>query len=267
VFRSILEKYERLVVYLPLVGTAFILIIQDFFQGFLSSISLNIAVAGMAIAIILLVWHLETRIAKLTDSVDHLATQVNHMAKQQPLLLREASSNFQITSLGDAFRAASSVTPKVQHLRIYSITSAQMVSFLQHSGILVDRCSLLISKSTRGRPLMESQIEAAIQGWRALVENGSIALIEIRRYDFFPTEYEAIFDATFLILGLFHPSANETSGARVRDPMTIHAQSSSGAKIVSEFTDRFDRLFESCHGDEIIITRSAAQLGKKRALE
>lgn len=257
--RSMLEKYERLLVYLPLVGTALLLILQDFFQGLLKDVRLNIAIAAMAVAIILLVWYLETRINTMNKSFEHLAGQVEKVARQQPKLLREASSILQIVSLGEAFRLASNITPRVQHLRIYSITSAQMVSFLQHSGIVVDRCSLLISQPTQ-RPLMEAQIEAAIQGWRALVESGTIAHVEIRRYDFFPTEYEAIFDSSFLVVGLFHPSPSETSGARVRDPMVVHGQSAMGTKVVLEYTDRFDRLFQSCEGQSLQLTRGSAQV-------
>jgi uncharacterized protein YoxC len=257
--RSILEKYERLLVYLPLIGTALLLILQDFFQGFLKDIHLSVAIAAMAVAIILLVWYLETRINTMNKSFEQLGGQVDRLAKQQPKLLREASSILQIVPLSEAFRLASDISPKVQHLRIYAITSAQMVSFLQHSGIIVDRCSLLISKSTQ-RPLMEAQIEAAIQGWRALVETGTIAHVEVKRYDFFPTEYEAIFDSSFLIVGLFHPSLNETSGARVRDPMVVRGQSAAGTKVVLEFLDRFDRLFQSCDGQSLELTRGPAQV-------
>lgn len=254
-----LEKYERLVVYLPLIGTAVILIIQDFFQGFLKDVNLNIAIAAIAVAIILLIWYIETRMTKLRTSFDHLTTQVEELAEQQPRLLREASSNFQIVTLSDAFRTAASLAPRIQHLRIYSITSAQMVSFLEHSGIIVDKCSLLVSKPTADRPLMEGQIQAALQGWRALVENGIINSIEVRRYNFYPTEYEAIFDSTFLIVGLFHPSPSQTSGARVRNPITIHGQSSPGANIVSEFIERFDGLFDFCSGeDNMDISRGAS---------
>lgn len=256
--RSTLEKYERLAVYIPLAGTAIILVIQNFFQGFLKDLSLNVAIAAISAAIILLIWYLEARVNTLRLSFDKLSGQVEHLAEQQPLLLREGSSNFQIVTLSEAFRVAASHTPQVQHLRIYSITSAQMVSFLEHSGIIVDRCSLLISKATSGRPLMEGQIEAALQGWRALVENGKIISLEVRRYDFFPTEYEAIFDSAFLVIGLFDPSPAQTSGARVRKPITVHANSQAGASVVSEFVERFDVMFQICGTETITITRTGA---------
>ena len=254
--RSTVEKYERLAVYIPLAGTALILVIQNFFQGFLRDISLNIAIAAISIAIILLIWYLEAQMNTLRLSFDKLSTQVERLAEQQPLLLREGSSNFQIVTLGDAFRSAAILAPRVQHLRIYSITSAQMVSFLEHSGIVVDRCSLLISRATSGQPLMEGQIEAALQGWRALVENGKINSLEVRRYDFYPTEYEAIFDSTFLIVGLFDPSPAQTSGARVRNPISVNAHSVAGAKFVSEFVERFDGLFQVCGVDALGIDRT-----------
>lgn len=242
--RQLLDKYERLLVYLPLVGTALVLILQDFFQGFLSDLNLKAAVAAVAIAIIFLIWYLETRIARFRNSFDRLTTEIRNTAQLQPALLQELTSNFQIISLGDAFRRAAQYTPKVKHLRIYAITSAQMVSFFEHSGITAEACSVLVNKAPANRPLMAGQIEAAIQGWRALVDNGRIGSVEIRKYDFFPTEYEAIFDSTFLIFGLFQPSETQTSGARVRHPIAVNSQSLPGARIISEFAERFDGLFQ-----------------------
>jgi hypothetical protein len=93
---------------------------------------------------------------------------------------------------------------------------------------------------------MNSQLDAAVLDWKALAGQGLIGSLEIGRYDFCPLEYEAILDSSFLIHGLYHPSAAESYGVRVRSPIAVHAQSSSGAEMISEHIKRFDYMFESC---------------------
>ncbi|MCX5007780.1 hypothetical protein OHB05_34920 [Streptomyces sp. NBC_00638] len=243
-----LHRVERMTAYVPLIGTALILIIQNFFQGFLESLTLNICISAMAFSIALLLWYLEGKIQKFERAFQDVRVSIEDLARDQPRLLGEASSNFQIAPISAAFITAATLSPRVDVLRIYSLSSVQMSNFLQHSGIRVNECRLMIYKPPDENGLFAQQIEAAIQAWRASVTAGRIRRLEIRRYDFFPTQYEAIFDASFFIAGLFHPDPVEISGAAVRDPLTVHAQSLSGARIISDSVDRYDRLFRSLDG-------------------
>jgi hypothetical protein len=244
--RLMAEKYGRLVAYLPLVSTALILIAQDFLKGFLPAFTLGPAVAALAVSIILLIWYFERALKREEQALDHLSQVITGLAAGQQKLCEQVAPDFRYVSLGEAFQIASAVVPSAKQLRIYAVTSQQIISFLQHSGISVERCSLLIREPVAGLPLLNSQLEATILNWKALADQGVIGSLEIRRYDFHPLDYEAIFDSSFLINGLYHPSAAESYGVRVRRPLAVQAQSASGAAMISEHIERFDCLFESC---------------------
>jgi hypothetical protein len=254
--RLMAEKYGRLVAYLPLVGTALILIAQDFLKGFLPAFTLGPAVAALAVSIILLIWYFERALKKEEQALDHLSQVVSGLAAGQQKLCEQVAPDLRRVSLGEAFQIASAVVPRVKQLRVYAVTSQQIISFLEHSGISAERCSLLIREPVAGLPLLNSQLEATILNWKALADQGLIGSLEIRRYDFQPLEYEVIFDSFFMINGLYHPCTAESYGVRVRTPLAIQAQSASGTTMISEHIARFDCLFESC---------SAGTAGRKSA--
>ncbi|MGW7242971.1 hypothetical protein [Streptomyces sp. NPDC054804] len=240
-----LHRFERIAAYIPLFGTAVILLVQNFMQGFLTSIKINAAIATLALAFILLAWYLESRIQRFEKAFDELKDAVGNLAREQPRLLGEASSNFEIRPISAAFQVAATLTPSVGVLRLHALSGVQMSSFLQHSGIAVEKCQLLVYLPPAEEADFVTQIESHLRSWKAAVTNGQIKQLEVRRYRFFPTQYTAIFDSKFLIDGLFHPNPDEPAKATVRDPLTVHAQSLSGARLVSEYIDRFDRLFTS----------------------
>src|SRR3954447_3751751 len=141
--KSGVKVVERLAAYLPIVGTAGVLIIQNFFPDFLKSVTPNLAIGAMALSFILLAWYLEGRIERFENGFVELKSSVQNLAEEQPRLLGEASSNYQLMELSGAFREAYRVRPQVSHLRIFALSGSQMSVFLQHSGIVVERCSLM----------------------------------------------------------------------------------------------------------------------------
>jgi hypothetical protein len=241
------EKLARLAAYLPLAGTALILILQDFVSGFLSSFTLGPAVASMAVSVILLIWYFEAALRRQEQSLGRLSAEVSRLAGEQEKIAGQAVPNFQHVSMGEAFQTAAGLVPRVKHLRVYAVTSQQIISFLQHSGITVERCSLLIRKPTAGLPLLASQLDAAVADWTALAAGGLVGSLDIRRYDFPPLEYEVIFDSAFMILGLYDPSkAFSSYGTYVRSPFAIDSRSLAGAEMIREYSERFDFLFAWC---------------------
>jgi len=213
----------------------------------------------------LLIWYFESAVRRQEQEFGRLSAVVERMEAGQQKIAEQVVPNFRQVSLSKAFQIAAGTVPRVGHLRVYAVTSQQIISFLQHSGISAERCSLLIRKPVAGLPLMNSQLEATILDWKALEAQGLIGSLEIRRYDFPPLEYEVMFDSSFLISGLYHPSTAESYGVRVRSPIVVHARSSSGAEMISEHIERFDSLFESCQlGTTGKKGASAAQQGRRR---
>jgi hypothetical protein len=245
--RPMVEKFARLAAYLPLGGTALILILKDFVPGFLSSFTLGPAVASMAVSVVLLTWYFEAALRRQEKTLGRLPTEVARLAGEQQKAVGQAVvPNFQHVSMGEAFQMAAGLAPRVKHLRVYAVTSQQIVSFLQHSGITAERCSLLIRKPTADLPLLASQLDASVAEWKALAGRGLVGSLQIRRYDFPPLDYEVIFDSAFMIMGLYEPSEAHSYGTNVRSPFAIDSRSLAGAEMIAEYSSRFDYLFEWC---------------------
>ena len=139
----------------------------------------------------------------------------------------------------------------MEHLRVYAISSGQIVHFVNHNKLKIDRCSVLIESKdhypdARQREIFKTQALSAIHDWRSLVDAGRIGCLEVLRYDFHPIEYECIFDDKYLILGLYDSIDTEYSTVGVRDAVTVHAGSLAGARVIAEFVDRYDALFLHC---------------------
>ncbi len=246
------RRLERIAAYLAIVGISSILIIQEFFDQFLQDFTINAAIATMGISFVLVAWYLEGRLQSFDRSFALLSERIERLAEDQPRLIGAATSNFEVRSLSDAFKAATSRGLHVEHLRVYAISSIQIVHFVNHNKLKIDKCSVLVQSShrhpdARQKEISENQALSAIHEWRSLVDVGRIRHLEILRYDFHPTEYECIFDDEYLILGLYDSKpAGGYSTIGVRDAVTIHAGSLAGARVISEFVERYDTLFLHC---------------------
>lgn len=239
---KLVPKVERMIAYMPLFGTAAVLVIQNFFQDFLKVIGLNAAIAAMALSFILLIWHLEGRIRKFELAFEGLQKEVVNLSQGQAGAREGSEKNFAVQPLSKAFDEASSITPRVDILRVYAASGIQMINFLQHSGIKVKNCKILLHAPKDEKD--NYRLQSSLQSWKVAVMEGRIGNLEIRRYESLPTQYEAIFDSAYLISGLFHPNPEQSSGVTVRNSVSVHNGSISGVRIISEHMDRFDRMFE-----------------------
>jgi len=149
----------------------------------------------------------------------------------------------------EAFTTASKKTREVGLLRIYSITGQQMYAGICHSNIKVKECRLLVQNPPpncqKNRDTIKV-VEAQIALWEQMKETGNIEKLIVRYYDFFPTEYECIFDDNHLIFGLFTPVPSAVAKVDVRMPILIRGNTDTGKQLIDEFVTRFDKLFETC---------------------
>ncbi len=255
--KSRLDTIERITTYGPLVVTVAILIVQTFFPSALASLPLSATIAILAGSVIFLVWHVETTLIEANQSLKSQQLSINQLEKTQAAFILSTTSLSQIR-LGSAFAAISAVTPRVGYLRVFAISSQQILSLVNFHDITIEKCHILI-RSFKPDDIAHAdflnQIKLVVADWRRLQKSGRIAELEIRHYGFFPTEYECIFDREHLILGLYEPDPNDYSEVRVRDPILVRSTSDAGRTAISEFAERFDRLFEICadhHGPNTI---------------
>ena len=254
---SRLTIIERVTAYGPLVVTAIILIVQTFFPSALEALPLSATSAILAGSVIFLVWHVESTLLETKQSMTNMQLQIEKLETTQKAFINSTTSLSQ-TRLGEAFAMIAASTPRIGHLRIYAISSQQILSFLKFNDITIEKCQILLRAFDPGDKQHHdflNQIRLVVADWRRLHSSGRIGELEIRHYDFFPTEYECIFDREHLILGLYDSDPEDYSEVRVRNPILIRGTSDSGRIMISEFANRFDELFEVCathHGPNTI---------------
>lgn len=249
---------QRIIAYGPVVLTAVILIIQTMFPSVLSALPLTATSAILAGSVIFLVWHVETTLIVSSRSLKELQGRIEQLESTQAAFILSSTSLSQVR-LASAFATISEATPRVGHLRIFAISSQQILSFLKFHDITIEKCQILLRTFESDDVVHKdflNQIRLVVADWHRLHESGRIADLQIRHYDFFPTEYECIFDKEHLILGLYDSDPDDYSEVRVRDPTLVRGTSDAGRIMISEFADRFDRLFEVCanhHGPNTIV--------------
>jgi len=247
-YESRLAFVQRLIAYGPLFATTLILIIQTFFSSALASLPITATSAILASNIIFLVWHVETNLIKSSRSVELLDRRINALEVTQKAFINSTTSLSQM-KLGAAFSVIAAGTQRVGHLRIYAISSQQILSFLKFNDISIEKCHILLrgfEHDDTAHQNFLNQIRLVCADWQYLHRTKRILELEIRHYDFFPTEYEVIFDNEYLILGLYDSDPEDYSEVSVRDPILIYSTSDSGRIMISEFANRFDSLFETC---------------------
>lgn len=248
---------QNITSYGPLIVTVIILLIQTFNTKLLQSLPLTTSIAILIGGILFLIWHAESIFQEMNQTQTQLKEKINLLETTQTSFINSTTS-LSFVKLGSAFAIISKATPRVGHLRIYAISSQQILSFLKFNDIIIDRCDILI-RSFPDDEMEENidfinQIKLVVEDWKRLQINGTISNLSVRNYDFFPTEYECIFDREHLILGLYDSDPIDYSKVRVRDPILVRSSSDSGRVMISEFADRFDKLFEVCdnfHGKNI----------------
>ena len=79
----------------------------------------------------------------------------------------------------------------IEHLRIYAISSVQILSLVKSHAFKIERCSILLRAFAPDDPVDSdflSQIKLAVTDWRALERERRIGKLIVRTYDFQPTE-------------------------------------------------------------------------------
>jgi hypothetical protein len=246
---KILVLLERISTYLPLVGTVLILLISTFYSDILRAIPLSLLLAIMAISFILTAVHLETQLHANSEVVRQFAERMKSLEEAQREYLKITLPPIRTVSLAEGFEIASTRLPRIDHLRVFAISSQQILGFMRFHPFEIKNCSLLLrgfADDDQAHRDFRKQIELVVRDWRVLQRDGRIKNLTVRSYDFFPTEYECIFDDDFMLLGLYDSDPSDYSEVRVRKASMIESSTLPAESMIAEYIDRFDKLFDLC---------------------
>jgi hypothetical protein len=246
----LLVLLQRISTYLPLVGTVLILLIATFDSNLFNFVPLSLLLAIMTISFVFTVVYLETQLRESSEAVQKLSDRIHSLEKTQQEYLQSTRPLIQTVTLAQGFEIVISKIRQADHLRIFAISSQQILGFIRFHAVDINRCSLLVrefAKDDRDNRDFRKQIELVVRDWRALERDGRIKNLTVRSYDFFPTEYECIFDDKCMLLGLYDSDPEDYSGVRVRNAVLIENSAQPGRQMIAEYIERFDQLFQVCH--------------------
>jgi hypothetical protein len=134
----------------------------------------------------------------------------------------------------------------VEHMRILAISTGKIQPLIESSRLNIARCEILLLKGDATDPKsadgFNNHIEHMIGEWRRLQKAGRIGALAIRRYTQVPTEYQAIFDRSAMIAGLYSPDPDNWSGVQVDDPWIVMDETVAGTELIAKYISRFDRF-------------------------
>jgi hypothetical protein len=239
---------EKLTVYGPVVVTVCVLLVQTFFPSTVDKLPLSATTAILAGSIIFMIWHVEEVLNESTEAISRQEARLSELEATQERFLLAATTTTKDT-LAAAFGRVCEERPRVGTLRVFAISSQQILSFFKFHTMTVEHCILLLrgfdSATTKNAAFIQ-QIKLVVADWTRLQKEGRIKKLEIRHYNFHPTEYEVIFDRDHLILGLYDSDPTDYSGVVVRDPIVMRGSTDSARMVITEFVERFDRFWSVC---------------------
>jgi hypothetical protein len=244
-----LRLIARVFAYLPAALFVILAALSSYFPHLLDGFSQQYVLALLGLALISVGFRLESRYMEEAMRIERLDATIERLAGVQAQFLERVSRPISPSSLAAGFRQQAAAGRRVGKLRIFAISSQQILSFFRSEDFLVDTCQLLVrafDRNDAAHAEFQNQILLAVKDWKRLAVDGKIKTLSIRSYDFFPTEYQVIFDDKAMLSGLYDSAPSDYSEVLVRHPFHVDGFSADGRSMIHAYSHRFDNLFEQC---------------------
>ena len=160
------------------------------------------------------------------------------------LLIKDNSSQIVI----DNYYNKISQFSHVNKLRIYVITTTNVLSFVQREKFTIDQCEILVRYTNNEKYCSQSyktEIESKVTMWKTLVDSGRIKHLTIIGYNNLPDNFFLIFDDKILATDLNNFSSSDISGQEVNlHPCWYNSEISTHKRIINRFINHFDNYLQ-----------------------
>lgn len=243
------KKISFVVAYGPLVLFIGLTALTNFFPSLLDGVSINLLLALSGLCLLGIGFYLQERFRELESKYDATSTSVAGLEITQQAFIQASKRSIMPCSLATGFAKKALAGRRVGLLRIYAVSSQQILSFFSAENISAETVHLIIrgfDPNDAAHQQFSNQIHLVAKDWERLARKASIKSLIIRSYDHFPTEYQVIFDETVALVGLYESSPADYSEVAVRDPVYVDGSTPDGSALVRSYVERFDNLFEQC---------------------
>jgi class 3 adenylate cyclase len=136
---------------------------------------------------------------------------------------------------------------QVERLRIYANASTSVQPIFANSRVQARRCEMILREPGSDDPDSANFLQHLghmLKQWDELKRAGRISEFECRRSNMLPTEWQIIFDDTFIICGLNVPDRSDWLGIAEIEPFLVDNSSPEGKFFIDKYVERFDRFFQ-----------------------
>lgn len=183
---------------------------------------------------------LVTLILALILSIIYLCIEFSSKRTQSDQTIINNSSKIVISNIHNDLLKISNL----HKLRIYAISTSNLLSYFQRETFFVDHCEILIRFTNDSHYCSESykaEIEAKISLWKQLVVSGRIKHLTIIGYNNLPDNYFVIFDDILMFTDIVDFSSTDVSGQKMLiKPCWYSSKDDSQKEIIHRYINHFD---------------------------
>lgn len=136
----------------------------------------------------------------------------------------------------------------IQKLRIYAISTSNLLSYFEKETFSVDHCEILIRFTNDEyycSDSYKSEIAAKVSLWKSLVDTGRIKHLTIVGYNNLPDNYFVIFDDFLMFTDIIDFSSTDVSGQKMLiEPCWYSSADESQQKIIIRYIKHFDNYIK-----------------------
>lgn len=152
-----------------------------------------------------------------------------------------------VTNVNEAFVKIGEIytKKKIDHLRITVNIGNYILPAIQNSKLSFNNCEILLRRRENEDKKYLLELDRVMKDWQILQINKRINNLNIKTLDFFLLDWHVIVDDKIMILGLNvtdkkHIYGFDTSNVKI---LLIESNNKDGIKIIEEYTNRYDDLF------------------------
>jgi hypothetical protein len=170
------------------------------------------------------------------------------------------ATNLTCLPLSDAIRACIDGKHDVNEMRIFALTTAQILPIMKGLTFKIATCYILLPRFV-GHPLApresknNTRVEGFVAEWKMLQRQGRITTLEIRYYDHLPSHYCCIFDDSAMLIGTYTyrdwNDPDDVWNHEFGEPLVIVNNGPSQALVIDKITRWFDGVFHSRKRDSV----------------
>ncbi len=159
-------------------------------------------------------------------------------------------SNFNHIDLTASIRLANDFVKNCKHIRIYALSTNMIQPIFKSMNIKADYCSILVytpeNRSDNSNvDIYQNNLSMLRSEWSNLKEDAFFKQVEIKGYDFTPTEFMILFDEKVVIIGHYIFNDNRFPMCDVQEPYVLTNDQLNNKILIEKYISLYESIYSS----------------------